>query len=317
MKKNAFGLAGVSALVCMTLVGCGTDQQTQGEPMTVAQPVVTELPLVCDDYSLKNRLMDAVKASLLDATLQKVSNGSPRQLEDLENRVREKLSQVNININNVTNLDDGCSADVHMVFGGQSSQERIIMQGVRYHIVDQRAVLDQPDGLFNGVAQLVIDQANAVVFVPTTSQMQMVEDTPQESLPAARLQVVDRQPVAQVQGQDQALETKPPKQAQPTPKAEARSNAKPGEKREQETKTVSSKETTSENKKPESKLEPKKSQANSDKVSEKQTQKQAPAAEKPSANPSPAPKPKQTAKPEPAVDEADGRISIVEINETY
>lgn len=186
MKHTPLKLMSLSAVALLALAGCSKENS---EPeMPVAEPVVTQITAVCDDFSLKNRLTDAVQANLLDASLSRLSGLSELQMQDMEAKIRNQLATVSFDAQSVANTDTGCIADIYITpsaqslaatqnlladsgidlvnelrsAGGDLVAGRIVAKGVTYNIVDNKAVLDNPEHpLFVAVADLMVTAAGS------------------------------------------------------------------------------------------------------------------------------------------------------------
>lgn len=197
MNTTTLKIFGLSALAAIGLIGCGNNNDTASD-LTVAKPVVTEITAVCDDHSLKNRLNDAVQSALLDSSLNRLSGLSEVQLQDMEDKIRSRLSAVTVDLQNVSNVENGCVADIYitpqatdlaaaeLMFSqagvdlAKKAEEssvqivagRLIATGVPYQIQDGKAVLSADHPLFNLASEVIATAASAVnVATPSEDMM--------------------------------------------------------------------------------------------------------------------------------------------------
>lgn len=197
MNTTTLKIFGLSALAAISLIGCGNNNDTASD-LTVAKPVVTQITAVCDDHSLKNRLNDAVQSALLDSSLNRLSGLSEVQLQDMEDKIRSRLTAVTIDLQNVSNVENGCVADIYitpqatdlaaaeLMFSqagvdlAKKAEEssvqivagRLIATGVPYQIQDGKAVLSADHPLFNLASEVIATAASAVnVATPSEDMM--------------------------------------------------------------------------------------------------------------------------------------------------
>lgn len=119
-KMNALKYAISASLMALALTACSKKQdESANADVKVAEPVVQEIQAVCDEPSLKNRLVDAVQAGLLDSALLAVQGYEDAARLGLEQQVRQKLSEINIDVQNVASSGATCRADVHFTLPAQ------------------------------------------------------------------------------------------------------------------------------------------------------------------------------------------------------
>lgn len=187
MKNFPIKFIIASTVALLALAGCSKSDES-ADNLPVAEPVVTQITAVCDDFSLKNRLNDAVQANLLDTALSRLSGLSAIQMQDMESKVRGQMATVNFDAQSVANTDTGCIADVYITpsaqalsaaenmlaatgtdlaseinaAGGELVAGRIVAKGITYQITDNKAVLDQPSHpIFVAVADLLVTAAGS------------------------------------------------------------------------------------------------------------------------------------------------------------
>lgn len=246
MNKTTLKFFGLSTLAAIGLIGCGNNDASNDD-MAVAKPVVTQITAVCDDHSLKNRLNDALQAALLDTSLARLSGLSEVQLQDMEDKVRSRLSAVSIDLQNVSNVDNGCVADVYItpqatdlaaaeLMFAQAGEElakkaeaasvqviagRLIATGVPYQIQDGKAVLSGDHPLLALVSEVVTTAANAVNVAPSDEEMMAAAAAASVATPAIAMRP---QAVEQFQEQDVVAAARPNRDAQPRQQQSARDN---------------------------------------------------------------------------------------------
>lgn len=222
MKNSTIKFISASTVALLALAGCSKNDET-AENLPVAEPVVTQITAVCDDHSLKNRLSDALQSALLDASLSRLTGMSELQMQDMETKVRSQLGTVSFDLQNVSNIDTGCSADVYITpsaqdlmaaetllaqrninladhikaAGGELIAGRIVAQGVTYKIVDNKAVLDNPQHPIFGAAADALVMAASAMDATTTADTGAMDAASVAAAVAApvvsmRPQVIDR-----------------------------------------------------------------------------------------------------------------------------
>lgn len=268
MKNSTIKFISASTVALLALAGCSKNDET-AENLPVAEPVVTQITAVCDDHSLKNRLNDALQSALLDASLSRLTGMSELQMQDMETKVRSQLGTVSFDLQNVSNIDTGCSADVYITpsaqdlmvaenllaqrninladhikaAGGELIAGRIVTQGVTYKIVDNKAVLDNPQHpIFGAAADALVMAASQMdaAAAPDTGAMDAAAVAAAVAAPvvAMRPQVIDRS-TSEVVTSDATADTtpvsRPATTTQPKPKTEqkAQTQSKPKPKTEQ------------------------------------------------------------------------------------
>ncbi|WP_294032998.1 hypothetical protein [uncultured Moraxella sp.] len=269
MKNSTIKFISASTVALLALAGCSKSDES-AENLPVAEPVVTQITAVCDDHSLKNRLNDALQSALLDASLSRLTGMSELQMQDMETKVRSQLGTVSFDLQNVSNTDTGCSADVYITpsaqdmmaaenllaqrninladhikaAGGELIAGRIVTQGVTYKIVDNKAVLDNPQHPIFGAA------ADALVMA--ASQMDAAAAADAGAMDAAavaaaavaapvvamRPQVIDRS-TSEVVASDATTDTTPVSRPTTTTQPKAQTQSKPKPKTEQKAQTQS------------------------------------------------------------------------------
>lgn len=114
MKSSIKYLAVASAVV-LALAGCDNKKQKPAKATNEDTPAVVEQTLLaCDDSSLQTRVTSIVREELVRTSLDSL-DGLPN-IKDLENLVRDKLSNLPIETQNASGKDGECTAQLHVVF---------------------------------------------------------------------------------------------------------------------------------------------------------------------------------------------------------
>lgn len=234
MKTTTLKFFGIPAVAALALFGCEKND-VESDGMKVAKPVVTQIAAVCDDHSLKNRLSDSLQAALLDASLARLSGLSELQMQDMETKVRSKLSSVAIDLQNVANVEGGCVADVYLTpqatdlaaaetlfaesqmplaqraeqAGVQIIAGRLVAQGFSYQIVDNKAVLGEEHPAVALLADVLVAAASVVhTQTPDESNEQManiaaptVSVRPEAVVKMQENQIVSAAPISRPAGE--------------------------------------------------------------------------------------------------------------------
>lgn len=231
-------------MTLLALVGCSNNDES-ADNIPVAEPVVTQITAVCNDHSLKNRLNDTLQATLLDASLARLTGMSELQMQDMETKVRSQLAKISFDLQNVNNTEAGCSADVYITpsakdlmaaenllaqrdiemsshikaAGGELIAGRIVAQGVTYKIVDNKAVLDNPEHpLFGATADVLVMAASAIDMTELaqndTLDAEAVAAAVAAPVVSMRPQVVER---STNEAAAKHVETQPAQAKRPTP----------------------------------------------------------------------------------------------------
>ncbi len=268
MKNSTIKFISASTVALLALAGCSKSDES-AENLPVAEPVVTQITAVCDDHSLKNRLNDALQSALLDASLSRLTGMSELQMQDMETKVRSQLGTVSFDLQNVSNTDTGCSADVYITplaqdmmaaenllaqrninladhikaAGGELIAGRIVTQGVTYKIVDNKAVLDNPQHpIFGAAADALVMAASQMDAAATadTGAMDAAAVAAAVAAPvvAMRPQVIDRS-TSEVVATDAIADTTPVSRPATTTQPKAQTQSKPKPKTEQKAQTQS------------------------------------------------------------------------------
>lgn len=268
MKNSTIKFISASTVALLALAGCSKNDET-AENLPVAEPVVTQITAVCDDHSLKNRLNDALQSALLDASLSRLTGMSELQMQDMETKVRSQLGTVSFDLQNVSNTDTGCSADVYITpsaqdmmaaenllaqrninladhikaAGGELIAGRIVTQGVTYKIVDNKAVLDNPQHpIFGAAADALVMAASQMDAAAATDTGAMdaaaVAAAVAAPVVAMRPQVIDRS-TSEVVASDTTADITPVSRPATTTQPKAQTQSKPKPKTEQKAQTQS------------------------------------------------------------------------------
>lgn len=324
-----------ASVVALALTACTKNEEpnnAQEADIVVAEPVIQEIQAVCDEPSLRNRLVDSLQVGLLDSALLEVQGYDDATRLGLEQQVRQKLTGVDINLQNVTASGATCRADVHFTLPAQDiayanstfenngltaldeqaaeagaalvGGNRLIAKDFAYTIEDNKAVI----GTDNAVLSLV-----AKTLVAAVHGMAGESHANAQNAPAVRLEPV--QPIAapRIQKREEAAPTAQPTQtvrqeqpqqrpAQTEPRTQSRPESLPRAQAEAPKKETPRPQRTQEQARP--KAEP---------AAPSQTarpQKQTESA--PAVAPAPAPAPVQQS----AADE-NVELTIVESNDTY
>ncbi|WP_323841228.1 MULTISPECIES: hypothetical protein [unclassified Moraxella] len=217
-KINALRYAVSASLVAVVLSACGNKEGQSAEPeMEVAEPVVQEIQVVCDEPSLRNRLVDALQAGLLDSALMAIQNYDDAMRLGLEQQVRQKLTEVNIDLQNVASSGATCSADVHFTLPAQTmthasqafkksglapldeqaaeigsaliGNNRLMTKGFSYAIEDNRALLDSDNAILDLVADTIVASTHSMARQSrTNAQNAPVRLEPVEPIATPRVQ---------------------------------------------------------------------------------------------------------------------------------
>ncbi|OOS21311.1 hypothetical protein [Moraxella pluranimalium] len=268
MKNSTIKFISASTVALLALAGCSKSDES-AENLPVAEPVVTQITAVCDDHSLKNRLNDALQSALLDASLSRLTGMSELQMQDMETKVRSQLGTVSFDLQNVSNTDTGCSADVYITpsaqdmmaaenllaqrninladhikaAGGELIAGRIVAQGMTYKIVDNKAVLDNPQHpIFGAAADALVMAASQMDAAAATDTGAMdaaaVAAAVAAPVVAMRPQVIDRS-TSEVVASDATADTTPVSRPTTTTQPKAQTQSKPKPKTEQKAQTQS------------------------------------------------------------------------------
>lgn len=181
----------LSALtLALALTACTKNEESnesQEVDIVVAEPVIQEIQAVCDEPSLRNRLLDALRMRLLDDALFEVKNHDDAIRLGLEQQVRQKFADLDINIQSVSTSGAICRADVHFIlpiqdivyvntafenFGlvGLDEQakeagvaliggNRLVIKDFAYTIENNKAVLGEDDATLRLVAKTLVASA--------------------------------------------------------------------------------------------------------------------------------------------------------------
>lgn len=137
--KFVFG----ASLVALALVGCGKKEKTEETPkpsQDAVQPVVSERPtVVCDDIATKNRVVSLVQDELLTASVEAL--GNPKNLAALEQHLKSRLAQTQIDIQNIRYENGECQGELHINLDAQDvAAANKAFETARVASLDERAV---------------------------------------------------------------------------------------------------------------------------------------------------------------------------------
>lgn len=209
MKKISALKYAVGASVVVLAAACSKKEEAPEAQVAVSEPVVQEIAAVCDEPSLRNRLVDALQAGLLDQALAATQNYDDASRLGLEQQVRQKLTEVNIDLQNVVASGATCQADVQFTLPSQDvayanqvfessglapldeqaaeagaalvGGHRLMVKGFTYTIEDNKAII----GTDNAILTLVAD-----TLVAATHGMADDSHTHAQNAPTVRLEPV-------------------------------------------------------------------------------------------------------------------------------
>lgn len=142
MKNHIKFVFGVS-LMTLALAGCGKKEKTEETPNSAqeaTQPVVTERPqVVCDDVATKNRVVGLVQEELLKASVDAL--GNPKNLTALEQHLKSRLAQTQIDVQNIRYDNGECQGELHISLNAQDvAAANKAFASARVASLDERAV---------------------------------------------------------------------------------------------------------------------------------------------------------------------------------
>lgn len=328
-KQNALKLAATVAMgvSIVTLTACEKKQEQPVEAeIKVVEPVVQEIEAVCDEPSLRNRLVDAIQAGLLDSALLSIQNYDDATRLGLEQQVRQKLGEIDIELQNVAASGATCRADVHITLPAQDiayanktfeltnqlaldeqaaeagaalvGGNRLMSKGFAYTIDNNKAIIGTDNAIVNLVANTLVASAHSMAGESRTNA---------QNAPTVRLEPT--QPIA-------APRIQPRHEEQPTRQAPEPVRTDAATRPAERTEPVRRPEPLP---RPSETAKPKAEQPKQQAPKQQAPKEQAPRAEapKPKAQPQPAAKPAESAPaPKPVADD-NVELTIVESNETY
>lgn len=255
---------GVIVVALMVSACAKKDQPSTEHQEKVAEPVVQEIQAICDEPSLRNRLVDALQAGLLDHALMAIQSYDDASKLGLEKQVRQNLTELNIDLHNVVASGATCHADVQFVLPIQQviyanlafeslglapldeqaaeagsalvGGNRLVAKAFAYTIENNKAVI----GMDNAIVNLVAD-----AVVAGTHGMAIESHVQAQNTPVVRLEPVAPIATPRIQQPAPAVsEPRPEPQAQHSqPKPKVEKQAKPQDVSVEQTKTQSHPET--------------------------------------------------------------------------
>lgn len=247
MKKlTVLTYAASASLAALLMTACSKKEEA-GE-LKVAEPTVQEIQVVCDEPSLHNRLIDALQAGLLDGALSAVQGYEDGTRLGLEQQVRQQLSRVGVDLQNVTTSGATCSADVSFTLSVEEvahanryfarnglpaldeqaaeaglalvGGNRLVAKGFSYTIEDNKAII----GADNAIVNLVANTLASSAYSMTSEAYRQARTAPTVRLePVAPLATprVAEEATSQPSYTQSALQERVQPQAQPQPKPQA------------------------------------------------------------------------------------------------
>lgn len=262
IKNNAFKLAATVAMG-VSIVALSACDKKQEQPIEaeieVVEPVVQEIEAVCDEPSLRNRLVDAIQMGLLDSAMLSIQNYNNATRLGLEQQVRQKLSEIDIDLKNVAASGAMCHADVHFTLSAQDiayanktfrltnqfsfdeqavevgamlvGDNRVVVKGFAYTIDNNKAIIGTDNAIINLLADTLTASAYSMAGESRTNAQNTptVRLEPVQPIATPRInqsydeevpQVQIRQETAEAKaGQSKAQSPKPKTQPQPAENA--------------------------------------------------------------------------------------------------
>ena len=118
MKQAVKYLFGASFMV-LALTACGkkdkpAETETKAAPVeeTAVPTVVERPPIMCDEAGLKNRVVNLVRDQILDMSLDAL--GRPSNIAELEQQLKARLAQTNIDVHDAKEQQGECQAQLHI-----------------------------------------------------------------------------------------------------------------------------------------------------------------------------------------------------------
>ena len=171
MKQHIKFVFGVS-LMALALAGCGKKEKTEETPKSQdTQPVVTERPsAVCDDIATKNRITGLVQDELLTASVEAL--GNPKNLAALEQHLKSRLAQTQVDVQNIRYENGECRGELHISLDPQDiTAANKAFETARVATLEERAV-EQGVSLLGGhrlVANFVYQVDGNAVAINTSN----------------------------------------------------------------------------------------------------------------------------------------------------